>query len=58
MPNGHVQDPIREILDAAVDKLLTENRLRAILAAYERAKSDPQTKLPSYFMAALEAARR
>lgn len=58
MHNDHVQELMAGILNDAADRMLAENRLRAILAAYERAKLDPQTKLPSYLMAALEAASR
>ena len=58
MRNDHVQHLMGGILNDAVDRMLAENRLRAILSAYERAKLDPQTKIPSYFMAALEAAAR
>lgn len=32
-------------------------KVSAILAAYDRAIQDPNTKLPSYLMAAIEAAR-
>lgn len=49
---------MREILEDGAERLLLENRLRAIVIAYERAKMDPNTKMPSYLMAALEAARQ
>lgn len=57
MANPLVQDYIAHILDDFVVRTTMESRLRAIIAAYERAKDDPNTKIPSYFMAALEAAR-
>ena len=46
-----------DMLNDAADRLLAENRLRAILAAYERAQKDPQVKIPTYLVAALEAAK-
>lgn len=58
MANQGVQALMGGILDDFMQRTITEGRLRAILAAYERAKDDPQTKIPSYFMAALEAAKQ
>lgn len=58
MANELVQEYISHILNDFVERTTIDNRLRSILAAYERAKDDPNTKIPSYFMAALEAARQ
>lgn len=58
MANQGVQDLMGHVLEDFMQRTITEGRLKAILAAYERAKDDPQTKIPSYFMAALEAAKR
>lgn len=56
MANQHVQDLMGHLLNDWVERRTTEQRLEAILFAYRRAKEDENTKLPSYFMAALEAA--
>lgn len=58
MANEHVQELIGGILNDALERMTTQNHLRAILAAYERARDDPQTKLPAYLLAALDAALR
>lgn len=49
---------ISDILQDAVDRMLLQNRLRAVLAAYERAQKDPNVKIPTYMVAALEAAKQ
>ena len=46
------------IIEDGIAQLAMRQRLDAILGAYERAKADPETKLPTYFMAVLEAAKQ
>ena len=38
-------------------KVGRDEALQPILAAYDKALADPETKMPSYLMAALEASR-
>lgn len=56
---GNALHPLfAQILSRVAEPPSPGDRLRAILAAYERAKTDPHAKLPSYLMAALEAAKQ
>jgi hypothetical protein len=49
---------LESVLNAAALRPAPHNALHAVVAAYDKALKDEETKLPSYLMAALEAARR
>ena len=51
-------DGFNEIFEMATKELTTEARIRAVLAAYDRALGDAYTHLPSYLHAAIEGLRR
>lgn len=44
-------------VNALAARIDERRKLTAIIVAYDRAKDDPEVKLPSYLMAALETAR-
>ena len=47
-----------EIFGMATERLTTDARIRAVLIAYDKAREDPKTVLPSYLTATLEGLRR
>lgn len=57
MANDHLEPLMAAIIEDGVSRMLLEGRLSAILAAYERATHDDGAKLPTYLVAALEAAK-
>lgn len=57
MAESALHPMISDILEDGVERLLLQNRLLAIVAAYERAQADPKSRIPSYLEAAIEAAK-
>lgn len=57
MANDHLAPIMAAIIEDGTTRMLLEGRMRAILAAYERATHDEEAKLPTYLVAALEAAK-
>lgn len=48
-------DDIKQTIDRAARVI---GALHAVIAAYEKAMDDPQTKIPTYLHAAIENARK